>query len=124
MRATASHTVVLDGVHVGAQDELPRADAAHPSGPVPYERAWSLTVAAVYLGVAEAARDQALGFARSRKPTALQGKSIGSLPHIRQRAGRIDLLLYQARGLLLSTARAWDLDPSPAMDGALAAAKV
>ena len=124
MRATASHTVVLDGVRVGASDELPRADAAHPSGPVPYERAWSLTVAAVYLGVAEAARDAAFGFARSRKPTALQGKSIASVPHIRQRAGRIDLLLYPARGLLLSTARAWDAAPSSEMDGALAAAKV
>jgi alkylation response protein AidB-like acyl-CoA dehydrogenase len=124
MRATASHTVVLDGVRVGLSDELPRADAAHPSGPLPYERAWSLTVAAVYLGVAEAARDFAFRFAKERKPTALQGKSIASVPHIRQRAGRIDLLLYQARGLLLSTARAWDREPSAALDGALAAAKV
>jgi alkylation response protein AidB-like acyl-CoA dehydrogenase len=124
MRATASHTVVLDGVRVGLADELPRADAAHPAGPVPYERAWSLSVAAVYLGVAEAARDAAVAFARSRKPTALQGKSIASVPHIRQRAGRIDLLLYQARGLLVSTARAWDRAPSSEMDGALAAAKV
>ena len=85
MRATASHTVVLDGVRAAVEDELPRADAAHPAGPLPYERAWSLTVAAVYLGVAEAARDAAFAFARSRKPTALQGKSIASLPQIRQR---------------------------------------
>jgi alkylation response protein AidB-like acyl-CoA dehydrogenase len=124
MRATASHTLVLDGVQVGLSDELPRADAGHAGGPVPYERAWSLSVAAVYLGVAEAARAAAIEFARSRKPTALQGKSIASVPHIRRRAGRIDLLLYQARGLLLSTARAWDQQPSPEMDAALAAAKV
>ena len=128
LRATASHTVVLDGVRVGLADELPRADAGHAGGPVPFERAWSLTVAAVYLGVAEAARQAAATFARERTPTALQGKSIASVPHIRQRAGRIDLLLYQARGLLLSTARAWDSEPSPEgrcrMDGALAAAKV
>jgi alkylation response protein AidB-like acyl-CoA dehydrogenase len=36
----------------------------------------------------------------------------------------MDLLLYQARGILLSTARAWDLAPSSEMDSALAAAKV
>jgi alkylation response protein AidB-like acyl-CoA dehydrogenase len=124
MRATASHTVVLEGVRVGLADEVPRADAGHAGGPLPFERAWSLTVAAVYLGVAEAARQAAVEFARSRKPTALQGKSIASVPHIRQRAGRMDLLLYQARGILLSTARAWDLNPSADMDGALAAAKV
>ena len=128
MRATASHTVVLDGVRVAETDEVPRADAGHAGGPVPFERAWSLTLAAVYLGVAEAAREAAVAFARERKPTALQGKSIGSVPHIRQRAGRMDLLLYQARGLLLGTARAWDLDLSPeqrrGMDAALAAAKV
>jgi alkylation response protein AidB-like acyl-CoA dehydrogenase len=121
MRATASHTVVLNGVQVGPEAELPRVE---PGGAIPHERAWSLTVAAVYLGVAEAARDAAFTFARSRKPTALQGKSIGSVPHIRQRAGRIDLLLYQARGLLVSTARAWDGTPAAGLDSALAAAKV
>jgi alkylation response protein AidB-like acyl-CoA dehydrogenase len=128
MRATASHTVVLDCVRVATEDEVPRADAGHAGGPVPFERAWSLTVAAVYVGVAEAAREAAVRFARERKPTALQGKSIASVPHIRQRAGRLDLLLYQARGILVSTARAWDDNPSPdwrcGLDGALAAAKV
>jgi alkylation response protein AidB-like acyl-CoA dehydrogenase len=124
MRATGSHTVVLERVRVSAADELPRGDAGQPSGPLPYERAWSLVVAGVYVGVAEAARDFAFGFARERKPTALQGKSIASVPHIRQRAGQIDLLLYQARGLLVSTARAWDAQPAPDLDTALAAAKV
>jgi alkylation response protein AidB-like acyl-CoA dehydrogenase len=85
-------------------------------------------VAAVYLGAAEAARDLAVDFARNRRPTALDGKPIATLPHIRDRAGRLDLLLYQARGLLVSTARVWDQSADPAsragMDGALAAAKV
>jgi alkylation response protein AidB-like acyl-CoA dehydrogenase len=95
---------------------------------VPFERAWSLSVSAVYVGIAEAARDVAVQFARERKPTALRGKSIASVPHIRQRAGRLDLMLFQARGMLVSTAWAWDDDPSAdnrcAMDAALAAAKV
>jgi alkylation response protein AidB-like acyl-CoA dehydrogenase len=121
MRATGSHTVVFEDVDVGADAEVPRPVAAES---LPHERAWSLTVAAVYLGVAEAARDFAVQFARSRKPSALAGQSIASLPTIRERAGRMDLLLFEARGLLVGTARAWDASPSSEFDGALAAAKV
>jgi alkylation response protein AidB-like acyl-CoA dehydrogenase len=121
MRATGSHTVVFEDVDLALEDEVPRTVAGDRS---PHERAWSLTVAAVYLGVAEAARDYAVQFARSRTPSALGGRSIASLPNIRERAGRMDLLLFQARGLLVGTARAWDASPSAEMDAALAAAKV
>jgi len=124
MRATGSHTVVFDDVEVPLDAELPRADASAPGANLPHERAWSLTVAAVYLGIAEAARDFAIQFARERKPTALGGKSIATVPHIRARAGHLDWLLFLARGLLVGTARAWDAQPSADMDGALAAAKV
>jgi len=126
MRATGSDTVVFDDVEVDAASEAPRPVAPAPGAAenLPHERAWSLCVAAVYLGVAEAARDFAVQFARERKPLALGGKSIASLPNIRERAGRMDLLLFEARGLLVSTARAWDAEPSAEMDGALAATKV
>jgi len=122
MRATGSHTVVLENVEVDLDAEVPRPVAGGDD--LPHERAWSLSVAAVYLGVAEAAREYAIQFARERKPLALGGKSIAALPTIRERAGRMDLLLFQARGLLVSTARAWDAEPSASMEAALAAAKV
>jgi alkylation response protein AidB-like acyl-CoA dehydrogenase len=122
MRATCSHTLVFEDVQVDADAEVPRAVSSEDS--LPHERAWSLSVAAVYLGVAEAARDVAVQFARERKPSALKGKSIASLPHIRERAGRLDLLLFEARALLVGTARAWDAEPSAGMEAALAAAKV
>jgi alkylation response protein AidB-like acyl-CoA dehydrogenase len=122
VRATCSHTVVLEDVEVPVDAEVPRATSMTDA--LPHERAWSLSVAAVYLGVAEAARDYALEFARSRKPTALGGKSIASLPSIRDRFGRIELLLFEARGLLVGLARAWDAAPSAEMEAALAAAKV
>jgi alkylation response protein AidB-like acyl-CoA dehydrogenase len=122
MRATGSNTVVLEEVEVELEAEVPRPVAGGDN--LPHERAWSLSVAAVYLGVAEAARDYAIQFARERKPLALRGKSIATLANIRERAGRMDLLLFQARGLLVSTARAWDAKPSASMEAALAAAKV
>jgi alkylation response protein AidB-like acyl-CoA dehydrogenase len=120
MRATSSHTVVFEDVVVPLDAEIPRA----ATSALPHERAWSLCVSAVYLGVAEAARNEAVKFARERRPTALAGKAIATLPNIRERAGRIDLLLYQARGLLVSLARAWDSAPSAQFEAGLAAAKV
>jgi acyl-CoA dehydrogenase len=125
MRGTGSHDVVLDGVFV--------PDAAvgvrRPAGR--WSPVWHVVatmalplVYAVYVGIAEAARDFAIQFAQQRTPTALGGKSIASLPHIRERAGRMDLLLYEARAILLGTARAWDAAPSSSIEAALAAAKV
>jgi alkylation response protein AidB-like acyl-CoA dehydrogenase len=128
MRATGSDTLVLDGVCVPKSAELPRVAPTAPGEPVaPYERAWSLVVTAVYLGVAEAARDFAVAYARQRRPTALKGQAIGSLAHIRQRAGTLDARLYAARGLLLGTARAWEAAvpvERAGMEGALAATKL
>jgi alkylation response protein AidB-like acyl-CoA dehydrogenase len=120
MRATCSHTVVLSDVNVALEDEVPRPTPGADA--LPHERAWSMGVSAVYVGVAEAARDFAVAFARTRVPTAL-GKPIATLPHIRERVGRMDLLLYQARAALVGTSRAWDAAPSAEFDSAFAAAK-
>ena len=122
MRATGSHTVVLEDVEVPFDAEVPRVTSMRDA--LPHERAWSLTISAIYLGIAEAARDYAVQFARERKPTALGGKAIATLPTIRERAGRMDLLLFEARGLLVGLARAWDASPSSDLEAALAAAKV
>ena len=122
MRATCSHTVVLEEVFVDVDAEVPRVTSMQDA--LPHERAWSLSVAAVYLGVAEAARDFAVDFARNRKPSALGGQAIATLPNIRERTGRMDLLLFEARALLVGVSRAWDRAPATEMEGALAAAKV
>jgi alkylation response protein AidB-like acyl-CoA dehydrogenase len=122
MRATCSHTVVLEDAEVDFDAEVPRPVSTGEA--LPHERAWSLSISAVYLGVAEAAREYAVKFARERKPTALGGQSIASLPTIRDRAGRMDLLLFEARGALVSLARQWDDSPSASFESALAVAKV
>src|SRR5262249_31196609 len=122
MRATCSHTLVLEDVFVGADAEAPRP--APTGNTLPHERAWALGVSAVYVGGAEAARDYAVAFARDRKPTALGGQPIATLPNIRERAGQIDLLLFEARGMLVSLARAWDDSPSAGLETGFAAAKV
>lgn len=105
MRATASHDVVLDDVFVadgslmnqralsGAAET--RGGAAGVWGPV--------LICAVYLGVAEAARDFAVEFATSRTPTAL-GRPISELLAVQLRAADMEIALTTGKALMLDAA--------------------
>jgi alkylation response protein AidB-like acyl-CoA dehydrogenase len=94
---------------------------APPGLPLAFN-AWSLTVAAVYLGIGQAACDAACDYANGRVPPAL-GKPIAELPHIQQWIGQMQITL--ARAALYDTARAWVEHPDrrPALGAAIAGAK-
>ncbi len=102
MRASGSHDVVFEDVMVPHSLRLPS-----PSGP-PASKAsgWSLIGSAVYLGIAQAARDFAVQFARERVPSGL-GKPIAELQTVQHRVARMDILLLQSRAALYSTAETW-----------------
>ena len=69
--------------------------------------AWNiLPNAAVYLGIATAACDFAVEYAKNRKPNSLN-KPIAELPHIQERIGLMEVDLLAARELVLGTAAAW-----------------
>ncbi len=87
---------LLDERPVGAPD--PRAKLGLPWGP--------LTLAAVYNGVALAARDEAVRFAATRVPTAL-GTPIGELPTVRLKLGEIEALLLTSQRLMYGLAADW-----------------
>jgi alkylation response protein AidB-like acyl-CoA dehydrogenase len=110
LRATGSHDVYFDDVAVSQDDFLVR----HPSGQggqKDHDSAWfPLLVSAVSLGIAEAARDYAVDFARTRQPTG-QAAPIAQLPYIRHEVGRVDTDLITARALLFTTAETWDAEP-------------
>jgi alkylation response protein AidB-like acyl-CoA dehydrogenase len=117
MRATGSHDLVLDGVRVGADALLSRRRYA-PSVSAPVEPSavgrtpaegsgWAALIPAVYLGIATAARDAALDFARSRRPAPLGGKAIAELPTIQRLLGEIEVALAESRALLFGAAEAW-----------------
>lgn len=128
MRATGSHDLVLTDVH------LPADALAEPYGPgapssgraaMPGGGAgWNLHIPAVYLGIARAARDFALEYARTRTTTALAGP-IAELPHVQARLGQIDLDLFAARSAVYTAAKAWEEQPErrPALVPLLGAAK-
>lgn len=101
LRASNTHDVVYDRVRVPAASfvEIPRGadgvyrDPAAASGP------GSLGHAALYVGVARAARAAFADFARTRVPAAL-GRPIATTERIQAVAGEVDVLVVQAETLL------------------------
>jgi len=85
---------------------------------------WNLPLAAVYLGIGQAACDAACHYANNRIPAAL-GEPIAGQPHIQQWIGDMDVTLRAARAVLHDTARAWvERSASPAtLASSIAAAK-
>jgi alkylation response protein AidB-like acyl-CoA dehydrogenase len=80
--------------------------------------------AAVYLGIAQAARDDAVAFARDRRPNGMSG-SIAEVQTIQHKIAEMEVLLLQARTLLYDTAEQWVARPDERSDigWQLAAAK-
>ncbi|MBA2247611.1 MAG: acyl-CoA/acyl-ACP dehydrogenase [Chloroflexia bacterium] len=106
MRSSGSNDVVFDNVLVADEYRLPQ-----PTGlPGMQGSDWSLLGSAVYLGIAQAARDFAVEFAKHRVPSGL-GTPIAELQTVQHRIAQIDILLAQARSLLYLTAETWADQP-------------
>jgi alkylation response protein AidB-like acyl-CoA dehydrogenase len=108
MRATASHDIIFENVDVPFDALLPGEISGLPSGGLGW---WTFPSAAVYLGVAGAARDFAIDYAKNRKPNGMT-TTIAELPNIQRLIAEIDLLLMQARSVLYETAEEWNHDPN------------
>ncbi|GEL78628.1 acyl-CoA dehydrogenase family protein [Tenuibacillus multivorans] len=104
MRGTASDDLVLDQVNV-SQDSLVerKSKKSVPKG-------WLLHIPACYLGIAKAAIDDAVKFAKKFQPNSLE-HPIAKVPHIRQKIGEMEMLLMRARHYLFSIAQEWDQFP-------------
>jgi alkylation response protein AidB-like acyl-CoA dehydrogenase len=113
LRASASYDLTLDDVFVPAERLVERVPVGEPPRPgAPTQMAWfALTLAAVYLGIGQAACDAVCAYARERSPTAL-GRPIATLPNIQRRVGAIQAVLSAARSTLYQTARAWEEFPA------------
>lgn len=81
-----------------------------PPGKAPGLSGWSLPIAAVYLGIGQAACDAACDYAADRRPPSLPGP-IAELPHIQQWLGRMQVGLDAARAVIHATALAWEERP-------------
>lgn len=103
MRGTASYDLFLRQAQVPEQYLLRRYSAKSQATPSP----WLLHIPACYLGIALAARREALAFALSYQPNTLAAP-IMHTPQVQRLIGEIDLELIAARHLLYAVAQRWD----------------
>jgi len=121
LRASGSHDVILQDVlvpHGHALDLRPPQDWARGEPAMQAEMA--VMLAALYTGVARAARDWLVRFLRERTPASL-GAPLATLPRAQEALGRIEGLLLTNHRLVASLAQ--DLDAGtlvPAADSGLA----
>lgn len=113
LRASGSHDVVFEDAPVPldhAPDLRPPADWARPDAAV---AAWNaLPIAALYTGVARAARGWLVEFLRQRVPTGL-GVPLATLPRMQEAVGRTEALLLANARLVASAAAAQDAGEGP-----------
>lgn len=107
MRATGSHDIILDNIDLPADRLMTRrtfgtSDPRGGAGGVWF----ALGVASTTVGVARAARDYAVAYARERTPNS--NRTIKDYPGVRTRVARIDLLLQRSRALIYDAASAWE----------------
>ncbi len=114
LRGSGSHDVVFEGVTVPADHAVDLRAPADWARPDPEAAAWNaLLIAAIYTGVAEAARDWTVGFLRDRVPANL-GASLATLPRMQEAVGRIEALLLTNRRLVACAAADTDAGRPPA----------
>ncbi|KAF1006175.1 MAG: putative acyl-CoA dehydrogenase YdbM [Luteibacter sp.] len=112
LRASASHTLRLDGVRVSADaclamHEPGSADARRQSSVI---QVWNgVLLAALYDGVARAGRDWLLRFLNDRVPSGL-GASLATVPRIQSVVGEIESLLTVNRVMIDDASRHADSD--------------
>lgn len=121
MRASGSNDLILEHVKVAAEAYV---DQSIPLDPARRESlaGWTMVTSSVYLGAAQAARDEAIRFAHRRRPNSLD-KPISSIPHIQEKAAKMEIALMQSRAVLLDVAEQFSLDPSSFPASYLGAAK-
>lgn len=101
MKATGSHDLLLNNVQLKAEDYVQKMSKERkPHG-------WLLHIPAVYLGIAKAAQRYAVKFATSYSPNSTKG-TIADFPSVREKIGKIDLLILESSSLLYSVASLWD----------------
>ncbi|HEY2132397.1 MAG TPA: acyl-CoA dehydrogenase family protein [Acetobacteraceae bacterium] len=102
LRASGSHDVLFTDVAVPADHALDIRPHAEWGARDPLQVAWNtLTIAALYTGVATAARNWLVQFLRDRTPTNL-GAPLAALPRMQEAVGEIEALLTTNRRLIAS----------------------
>lgn len=106
MRATRSDDLILENVHVPHEALVAVKDPGHGKRP----QGWLLHIPACYLGIAKAARDEAVDFARNYQPSSLP-HPISQVAEVQRKTAEMDLELMKARHFMYHVASIWDERP-------------
>jgi len=115
MRASASHEVVLSAVRVPADHAVDLRAPSQWATSDAWETAWfTLPIAALYDGIARAARDWLVRYLTERVPSNL-GAPLSTLPRFQEAIGEIDGRLLTNRMLIRTAAERADLGMPPSV---------
>jgi alkylation response protein AidB-like acyl-CoA dehydrogenase len=114
LRASGSHEVIFDSVALPLGHAVDvRSAAEWAAGPDADQYAWMIVLlAALYDGIARAARTWLLRFLAERTPGSL-GAPLSSVPRVQQSVGEIEALLWANDALLTGLAQAADAGAPP-----------
>jgi alkylation response protein AidB-like acyl-CoA dehydrogenase len=107
MRATRSDDILLDNVEVEEEalvEILGTPKAGQPA------QGWLLHIPACYLGIAIAARNEAIQFAKTYQPNSLP-HPIAEVPEVQRKIAQMDIQLMNARHFMYAIADQWDRYP-------------
>jgi len=107
MRGTGSHDIAFDDVFVPTAALVNYIEPGIGGSFTTGSRIFGLQLAAVYLGVAQAARRFALNFAAHRPASNAPGVIL-DLPHVQQKLGEIEYQIGVAKNLLYGLADRWE----------------
>lgn len=106
MRGTRSDDLLLHSVELPEEALVERKQKRER----PSAQGWLLHIPACYIGIAIAARNEAVQFAKTYQPTSLT-YPIKEVPEVRRKIAEMDIKLTTARTLMYSTAEKWDKVP-------------
>ncbi|MFP3509474.1 acyl-CoA dehydrogenase family protein [Peribacillus sp. SIMBA_075] len=106
MQGTGSHDLVLNDVSLPEKYYVMKSNPGEKRKP----EAWLLHIPACYLGIAVAARNYAVEFAKTYSPNSLPGP-IRDLPNVQRIIGEMELELSEAHHFLYSVAEKWEQHP-------------
>ncbi|AFZ23313.1 acyl-CoA dehydrogenase [Cylindrospermum stagnale PCC 7417] len=108
MRATGSHDLILENVLIPQEYALDIHPISVSPTVDPLVAAWnSLTISALYLGVASSARNWLTNYLQERTPSNL-GEPLANLPRFQVAVGEIEALLFANKTLIYSLAQEID----------------
>lgn len=111
MRATGSHDIIFHDTFVPEEALLYKHRPNEINRFLADGRVYSLEIPAVYLGIAGAARDYAIDFAKNTYSYSLEN-TIAQASHVQQKIGEIEILYQTARRTLYSIAAQVEQNPA------------